>query len=275
MSNLKITKLKKKGITLHCATSPEEGEMVNSQILETSKSLIIIDTPLLKPYGDEFKEYVNSLNKRIDRVLTTHSHPDHWFCLGYFDNVPKYAFQETIDEITGMKDMVVGYHTQIHGELMPENIIIPDLPIEESEIEIDGVKLTLHKFLFVEDNCLLVVELSDHDMLLAQDLVYNKTHMYIATKNSDGSFAVDNWTKTLKEFEEKNIGTIIPGHGEITDSSVFSECIEYLNHSLKSITDAEDGDDYIKAVTEKYPDYRIPLMLEMTKFMCFPTMAEA
>lgn len=270
MSDISITIVEKEGMTLHCVTSPAEGEMVNSQIIETENALIIIDTPLLKPYGDAFKEYVDSLNKKVERVITTHAHPDHWFCLGYFQDVPKYAFQETIDQITGMKDMVVGFHNSIHADMMPKNIIIPDMAMSEGMMEIDGLKMMVHKFAYVEDNTLMVIELPDQNMLLAQDLVYNMTHMYIATKNPDGSYAVDNWIKTLKMFVNKNIETIVPGHGEITDSSVFAGCMEYLSFALDSIQSAKDGDEYIKMVMDKYPDHRIPLMLEMTKVMCFP-----
>ncbi len=270
MSVLKISKVEKEGLTIHSVTSPDEGEMVNSQIIETANKVVIIDTPLLKEYGVEFRSYVDSLGKTIDRVLTTHSHPDHWFCLSYFEDIPKYAFQETIEQIAGVKDLVVGFHTQVHGDMMPEKIILPDLPIEEGELVIDGVKLLLKKFLYVEDNCLMVVEIPDHDILMAQDLIYKETHMYIATKNPDSSYAVDNWVKVLEEYKAKAMATIVPGHGEITDSSVFQGCIDYLKFSLEAITSAANGDDYIKKVKEKYPDYRIPLMLDMTKVMSFP-----
>ncbi|MCX6635651.1 MAG: MBL fold metallo-hydrolase, partial [Acidobacteria bacterium] len=97
---LRVTKIEKvPGVTLHCLSSGEDGEFVNSVIIETGRALVVIDTMNLIPYSRELRSYADSLGKTIERVLITHAHPDHWFGLDSFKDVPTFAFAETRADI--------------------------------------------------------------------------------------------------------------------------------------------------------------------------------
>ena len=266
---ISISKVSTPNATIHVCTSPDEGEFVNSHVIETHSSLLLIDLPLLKPYGLELSAYLESLHKPISRILITHSHPDHWFCTSYFDKSLIYAFRETIDEIHRMKDIYISFHQQIHKDLMPDEIIVPERYMEEKEVYLDNVKIVINKHRFVEDETLMIVELPEEGVLLGQDLIYNRTYMYVGTKKEDGSLAIDYWIESLRYYQAKHYKIIVPGHGEVADYSIFDECISYLLFNIEVIGKAKDGNDFIAQVQSKYPNYRTPLMLYNSVFMLY------
>ena len=269
LNECKVTKVEKRNITIHMVTSPEEGELVNSQIVETPKKLVVIDTPLLKAYGQEFREYADSLNKPIDRVFITHAHPDHWFCLSYFSDIESYALEETMAELDQLYELQIGYHKSIHAELLPDNIIRPANTVKEGGLTIDNVKFQIYKAINAEDNAMMIIGLPEIKTLLSQDLIYNRTYMYLATKDENGNLCIDNWIQYLQDFKTKGYETIIPGHGEPADPSIFDTTIKYLETAKGIIASSNNTEELVKQFTEKYPDYRIPLILQMTAFMFY------
>ena len=264
-----VTRIEKGDVTIHMFTSPEEGESVNSQIVETRHSLLVIDVPLLKPYALEFRAYIESLGKPVAKVLATHAHPDHWFSLSYFADWDIRAYQGAIDEMAALKDIAIGYHSSLHAQLMPDTVILPPATIEEGVFEIDGVEFLLRKFSDIEANTLMAVEIPSINTLIAQDLVYNACHMYVATRTADGDFALDNWIRALEECKTHNFETVIPGHGIATDARVFDECIAYLSHVSAVLKSAVTGEEFVRGVKSAYPDHAIDLMLTMSSYMIY------
>ena len=55
--------------TIHTYTSPDLGGLVNSQIIETSNHLILVDTQYILPYAAEMKEYLSDIKKPIEMLI--------------------------------------------------------------------------------------------------------------------------------------------------------------------------------------------------------------
>lgn len=269
----RVTRVTKGDVTIHMFTSPEEGESVNSQIIETQNALVQIDVPLLKPYALELRAYIESLGKPVELVLATHAHPDHWFSLGYFTDKKIRAYRGAIDEMAALKDIAVGYHTSLHADLMPENVVLPSETIEPGSMVIDGVEFILHRYESIEANTLMTVEIPSIKTLIAQDLVYNGCHMYVATRAADGGFTVGNWIDALEQNKTRGYETVIPGHGAPADNSVFDQCISYLRHVQDVLRTATTGEEFVSRVKEAYPSHAIELMLAMSSFMIYQSTA--
>ena len=60
---------------IHTYVSPDN--LVTTHIIESRNSLVIIDTQDEEPWATEARDYIDSLDKDIDRVILSHSHPDH------------------------------------------------------------------------------------------------------------------------------------------------------------------------------------------------------
>ena len=60
LNECKVTKVEKRNITIHMVTSPEEGELVNSQIVETAKGINASSNnteELVKQFTDKYPDY--------------------------------------------------------------------------------------------------------------------------------------------------------------------------------------------------------------------------
>ena len=66
------------GVTFHTYISPEDGLLINTQIVEGPRKLIVFDGQFFLPYAGEVAIYAESLAKPVDRIILSHIHLDHW-----------------------------------------------------------------------------------------------------------------------------------------------------------------------------------------------------
>jgi|GEM_PF-215772 putative intracellular protease/amidase/glyoxylase-like metal-dependent hydrolase (beta-lactamase superfamily II) len=270
MNLLNINKINKNGLNIHVVACPEDGELVNSVIIESANTLVIVDVMLLKPHAQELRSYADSLGKPINRVIITHFHPDHWAGLEYFDDLAIYAFAEVQNDIKNRGDWALSFHRPIHGDLITDRIIAPTNTIEEGPLEIDGVGYNILKIVDTEMPLMLAVEIPAIKTLIAQDLLYNKVFLYLGEKTSTGELCCDSWANKLEEMKNNGYETVIPGHGVITDMSLFDINIQYLKTAKEFILSSKTGAELKDRLMRAYPDYKIPLLLDVENYLLFP-----
>ena len=269
---IEVKKVDLDGVIVHCVQSPQSGEKVNAQIIETPHRLILVDTLQLVPHAEELRRYVDNLAKPLDRIIITHQHPDHWMGAATFKGTPMYAFAEVIGILGYQADFLLDFHRKMHPdhpEVIPAEKILPTESIEAGTFDLDGVRINLIKVLETECTINMAVELPDFQTLLAQDLVYNKVFPYFGERTQSGDFGFDNWIRVLESFQEKDYRHVMPGHGDPTDSSIFEEMLGYLNFVKGKIAEGQQGDDLIASIKNQYPDYQLDLTLYMSIYSLF------
>ena len=239
------------GIKVHTYISPEDSNLNATHVIETAQKLVIIDAQFLVPYAMEFRKYVDSLNKEIDRVIISHGHPDHiWGLDAAFADTQVYALAYTINDIKKKAPGLLAARKPKMGDLAPEKIMVPQHTIEPGTQDISGVTYIFESFTGGDDKVQLVVKLPQLKVAFMQDVVYNKTHFFTAAD-------LDDWIATLQK--EKSAGgydIIMAGHGVPTDPSVFDESIAYLSDAKAILANAKDGEDFAARLQEKYPAYK-------------------
>lgn len=270
---LKITKIAGGKATIHCLASNEDGELSNAVIIETARSLVVIDVFNLIPYAREMRKYADSLGKKIDRVLITHAHPDHWFGIECFKDVPTFAFPETIADIKAKGEYFLGQHRSVHGkesaEVLPLKIMLPAGELKEGTLDLDGVKLNLIKVRDAEYGVMLAVELPDQKTFIAQDLIYDKIHLFLGETTSTGEHCFDGWIKVLRAFKAKGFDTVIPGHGNPGGPALFDANIAYLEFAKSKFAESPDPGTFKRQLMTRFPEYRVPLMVAMTLYFLY------
>lgn len=261
--------MRQDGLSIHTYQCPEDSEMVNAHILETPNKVILIDTQQFLPYAQELRLYVNHLNKPIDRVIITHSHPDHWMGAVCFEDLPIYALEETRDEIAAIGDYLLEFKRKISGDVVPDHKVIPTHTLNEGDLNIDGLYLRFSKVLDTEMAFMLCIELPDQKILLAQDLVYNHVYPCVGEKNAAGLYLFDGWINQLQLLKKKNYSLILPGHGEPCGPNIFDEMIGYIQ-TAKSLFESDVDDKTFKqTLMEKYPDYRVEELLDISNLYLY------
>ena len=271
---LRVTKIEKaRGVTLHCVSSGEDGELVNSVIVETPRALAVIDTMNLIPYSRELRRYADSLGKPIDRVLITHAHPDHWFGLDSFKDVPTYALAETRADIEMKGDFYLTTHRGFHGKeadaVIPAEKTVPAHTVEEGAIDVGGLTLNLLKIRDAEYPVMLAVEIPSLKTLILQDLLYNKVYPFVGERTVRGEPCFDTWIAALEGFRGRGHETLIPGHGEPGGPELLDQNIEQLKVAKQVAAECRDSQTFRARLRARYPKYRVPLMLMMGGYFLY------
>jgi|GEM_PF-629952 len=245
-----ISKLNLNGITIHSYTAPEDSEVVNSHIIETDNSLILIDMQFLRPYARQLAAYAAGLGKPIDRVIMTHHHPDHWFGYESFPAIPVYAQQEVVDGFNKMADFYIKARRKTLGELVPETKMIPGHIIDNNNAIIDGVQFEFSLINKAEAGAQTVISLPEYKVTFVGDLVAHNSHSFY------GGGMAKPWVANLTDLAEKNQSEyILTGHGKppAVDPSGFEWQITYLETTIEALQ--QDGPTETLAIIEAaYPD---------------------
>ena len=227
--------------TVHTYVAPDN--FVTTHIIEGPNSLVIVDTQEIELYAEEVRDYIDSMGKAIDRVIISHSHPDHTGGLrsGLYDDAPVYALSDTADALEagvfGLPSVIV------------ENII--DL----GQSRIAGLRFEFLQFDSAEDEAQLVVVLPDLEALIVQDLAYNGAHLFLGNAVPNNN-PLKNWIGVLQILvATQNQDLVLVGHGYPGDRRVLSENIKYLKTAIKVRARSADFAEFQEAMIEKFLHY--------------------
>ncbi|GGJ52136.1 MBL fold metallo-hydrolase [Deinococcus roseus] len=261
-------------VSVHSYSSPEAGEFVRSQIIETPHSLIVVDVQLSRQYAAEVRRYAESLGKPISRVIISHMHPDHWLGIDAFKDLPLYALSEVIGHLEMLGDFWIGLKKEELGDQIPDQKVIPQHVLQEGEEVIDGVKFVFRKVTQAECLANLMIELPEVKTLLPQDLVYNNIHLFVGELHGENRdiLCFDGWIKTLEQLKTEDFELVIPGHGDPTDSSVFDRSIGFLKDAQQVFETAKDHQEFKARLIELYPHYKLPMLLDMSVLTLYKLM---
>lgn len=271
---LRVIRIEKgPGVVIHCLSSGEDGELANAVVIETPGALAVIDAMNLIPYAQQLRRYADSLGKPIERVLITHAHPDHWFGLDAFKDVPTYALAETRADIESKGDFYLTTHRGFHGKeaetVLPSEKTVPTHTIEAGPIEIGGLRLNLLKILDAEYPVMLAVEIPSLKTIVLQDLLYNRVYPFVGERTAHGEPCFDSWIAVLEGLRAQGYETLIPGHGEPGGPELLDQNIEHLTAAKRVQAEARDSQTFRALLRERFPEYRVPLMLMMSGYFLY------
>jgi glyoxylase-like metal-dependent hydrolase (beta-lactamase superfamily II) len=237
-------------LSVHTYVADDAGWQATSHLIELASQVILVDTPLTVGDGQEVLDYSANLGKPITRVYVSHAHPDHYAGIGLFD-APLYAVasvRETINTI-GMQRIVNINNLTGGGELA-----VPDLKeikhtVESGEEIIDGVRFSFEHVGSAEAADQLVIDLLDEGILVAQDLVFNRVHAFLAEQH------FDDWSAALDEFEARGHSTVLAGHGKPGNRSLFEETRTYLSAARAALAVSSGAEDLNQRLDSLYPEH--------------------
>ncbi len=253
-----MTVIPLENLRIHTYEAPEAAVFVNSHIIETENGLIVIDTQFLRPHAEEFRRYADSLGKPIDRVIITHSHPDHWFGCEYFRDAAIYALSEVADQIKAGGEAMIQAYAPAFGDAITETVVAPGRTIRPGTETLDGVTLAYEKADGAEAGVNLVIELPENRVLIAQDLVYNRVHVFLQQKE------MEPWLAHLRRFQEKEYDFVLSGHGLPANMQALADMAGYLEDAKTALAASNDVETLKQHLVGKYPFYRGEYILDIS-----------
>ena len=251
-----VTVIDKGAVRIHSYVAPDGSFNVTTQLIETPARVIAVDAQFVLAYAEEAIAYARGLGKPLDRLIITHAHPDHFAGAARF-GVPIHALAAVREQIAAQSD-----GQDPTGAPYSIAQVTPTVEITAGTQVIDGVAFVFEAHSGGEAADELVIKLPEHGVLIAQDLVYNKLHLFLGNNDIAG------WQRAIEQLAaDGDYDTILAGHGQPTGPQVYAEIARYLSDARDLLGD--DGEAYKKAIIDRYPSYGGSFLIDIANRYLF------
>jgi glyoxylase-like metal-dependent hydrolase (beta-lactamase superfamily II) len=250
-------------LRVHTYTAPEVGWCVNSHIIELSHELIVIDAQYTLFFANEVVSYAATLGKPISRLYLTHYHPDHILGAASF-HAPIYALTEVTQKIDAVGDRVAREEHEKLGDVIPMKEERPGKIVSSGEKIIDGVRFQFMELLHAETEDALMIGLPDEKILITQDLLYDRVHVFVGEK------AFNLWNEALDRIAALPFNRYLPGHGDPGGKELFAAMKKYLAAAEREHRTASSGEEFKQGMMASFPDFRVQALLAHELRFLFP-----
>lgn len=205
-------------------TRANGGNIVNTGFIVTSEGVVVIDSGPSRLYGEQTRKAIRAVTpQRINRVLITHHHPDHYFGNQAFTDTPIYALSATI---AGMKEEGGPFADNLYrmsGDWMKDTESLPAKEVANPGVlKIGGHELELIALQGHTQGDLAILDRTT-GVLFAGDLVFHQRAA--TTPHAD----IPEWLRSLAALRKIQFKIMVPGHGDpVTDARGIEQTRRYL-----------------------------------------------
>lgn len=211
------------------------GNVINTGFIVGDEGVVVVDTGANDEHGQRILDAIESVtSKPVVLVINTHPHPENVLGNSAFARraIPILAQKETIAAMEARCEMCFK-HTlaQLNEEIMRgTDIIIPQRSVDGSgEISVAGRRLRLLYFGWAHTEGDLAVLDLESGVLFAGGLVSLDRIPVMQQANTD------DWIAALEQLLERQISTVVPGAGPVSQPSRIRETLDYLRSLLETI----------------------------------------
>ena len=256
-------------VTLHTYIAPEDGLLVNTQIVEGPTRLIIFDAQYFLPHAAEAATYAKSLGKPVERIILSHVHLDHWSgleaFLRQFPEAPVYGPRGLADYLRDNGQRILNARRPVLGERIPAHPTIPNRTLTEGFEVIDGIPFEFRRYLDAASALQLVTLLPAQRTLLAFDLAFAPDqHVFTVTPHFDNWIAIMRELGALPEYD-----LVLSGHGGPTDRLAIDATIRYLEKGKAVYAGSKDASEYARRMKRAFPDRNHPGWIDIAASLLY------
>jgi glyoxylase-like metal-dependent hydrolase (beta-lactamase superfamily II) len=218
---------------------------------------VLVDTFLMIEENERLTEWIRSHRRNLTYIFLTHGHGDHTYGIGQvldaFPEAEAVGTAGTVAEAT--RETGDEYRDGFFGRLFPGQVPQPRIPTELSG---DTIALEDHELHVIETGhtdtmSSSVLWVPSLRLLVAGDVVYNRTHMYLGESTT---LSRQEWIATLGRLRDLDAVYVVAGHKQPdgTDDP------DNIDQSIKYLTDFNDAAErtttpmeLYQAVLQKHP----------------------
>jgi len=246
---------------------------VNAFIFTDLKGTVIVDTTRNSKEAHELAALARSKGIEPNVIFITHGHPDHYLGMGALKTeFPQAKFivatQKVKDDIINFTKFMESANwlenepaMKIKSQTNPDGF---DYENEITVLETKDLVLPAGEHLLIKsdfpsteapnETLLFSKELNS---VFVSDLAYNKVHIWLGV--GVDKVAINHWKNELnllkKEYSRNQV-KVYPGHGPVSDTTIFEIDHKYIDDLLYIVKSSKDQTEAMSAMINKYPDWQ-------------------
>jgi glyoxylase-like metal-dependent hydrolase (beta-lactamase superfamily II) len=238
----------------------------NSIIIEGTHEVMLVDAQLTKTNAEKVLQEIKATKKPLSIVYITHEHADHFLGLEVFNEAYPtakiLANSNVVDRINKVYQEKIDKWKGILGSAATSRIVSISKH-DDNFISFENSEIKILKSVQGDTDENTMLWLPGQKTLIAGDVAFNDLHVYTAETDMR---ARKRWLNTLNTIRELKPAVVIPGHSKVgapidaTSAVNFTE--KYLLTFEEELKKAQDPEDLIKAMKEKFPSSDLLLALE-------------
>ncbi len=230
---------------------------------------VLIDAMYLKDDVRDLGDLIERTGKKLTTIYITHAHQDHYLgfapLLERFPDAKCVALPHVVEAIKGTMDLQTMQWTLMFGDACVPAGPVPDL-LEGHTLYVDGTPLEIIEVKQADIHPATIVHIPSIDVVIAADSIYHEMHPMLALSSPDEW--VD-WLETISLVESLEPKRIITGHrrpdgDDFEVAEMIAETRSYLLDFKAAFDGAEEAEDIVRIMAEKYPNHGNPWTLEFS-----------
>jgi len=235
-------------LKVHAFTAPKPAMRTSTYVLEGARQLVIIEPQFMNSLAKDFRAYVDSLSKPIERIIVSDRDPDHYFGLASgFKDIPAYALSSVIATINKEGPKLVVERRKVFGPEMPDQQVAPSHALSTGRTTIDCIRYHFDSSTDDEGGQQITVNLPEYGIVFTGDIASNRCHL-VPSKATE---------KRLADFvkHSKDYLLVLPSNGLPGNSQIFTDNLAYLKSVQQGLKEAKTAEEYQARMIKQYPDY--------------------
>jgi glyoxylase-like metal-dependent hydrolase (beta-lactamase superfamily II) len=218
---------------------------------------VLVDTFTTIEQNETLIRWVKEHDRRLTHVYVTHGHGDHVYGVGQlleaFPSARAVATAGTLTQarIQAQEEWRDGFW----GKLFPGQIPTPVLPevLHGDRIALGGEQLHVIETGHTDTEGTTVLWVPDIGLVVAGDVVYNDTHMYLAESTKASR---NEWIRSLERIKELHPVVVVAGHKHPErddDPQTIDDSIQYLEDFNEAESTASSALELYETVLKHHP----------------------
>ncbi|MGW2161427.1 MBL fold metallo-hydrolase [Nonomuraea sp. NPDC001699] len=249
------------------AAGPATWPPSTATLISDDSGALLVDCLITEQEARDLATWVSTHGREPDHVYITHPHSDHLLGLAEimaaFPAVKPVALAESI---AAMQEQVSPGWLEIWGRFFPGQLtdkpVVP-APLEGTTIPIGASFATVIPVGTTDTVHSTVLHVPDLSLVVAGDVVYNQTHMWMMGSTPDSRVS---WLRALDDVATLEATTLVAGHrhpSAVDDDArrQIDDSRRYITHFEAALADSSTPADLIARMSEIYPDLANPYTL--------------